>query len=120
MIRNVKTIAVVSAIFAFTTVIASADTNSDGSVTDALSTGERRTYTATLEAGKYWTVHASPTSGTGDLDCFVFDEHGNLVGKDEDDNQSCGINGTPKKTAEFTIILVNRGPGYIGYTLYVY
>ncbi len=47
--------------------------------------------------------------GDTDLDVYVYDENGNLIGKDEDPADTCVATWFPRSTGEFTIRVVNRG-----------
>lgn len=47
--------------------------------------------------------------GASDLDLYVFDAAGNLIGKDEDDNDRCVVTFTPPATGMFRIEVRNLG-----------
>jgi hypothetical protein len=53
--------------------------------------------------------------GDTDLDLYVFDENGNLIGKDVDYSDDCVITWNPKWTGNFVIKVVNRGSVYNHY-----
>jgi hypothetical protein len=84
----------------------------------ALDSGERRAYTIHLAGGEEWNLRAEGF-GNGDLDCFVYDEDGILVGRDNDDTQLCIISDTPKWTGPFSVVLVNAGDAMISYRVEV-
>jgi hypothetical protein len=55
--------------------------------------------------------------GDTDLDLYVFDETGKLIGADEDDTDVCLVTWTPRRTGMFTIRVVNRGALSNRYTI---
>lgn len=61
--------------------------------------------------GRELEVLAVSGDGDSDLDLYVYDEYGHLVGKDDDDSDDCLVVFTPRWTGTFTIKVVNRG-GY--------
>jgi hypothetical protein len=48
--------------------------------------------------------------GDSDLDLYVYDENGNLVGADRDSTDNCLVIWKPRWTGKFTIKVVNCGP----------
>lgn len=48
-------------------------------------------------------------NGATDLDVYVYDEFGNLIAQDEDDNDRCVVTFTPKFTGMFRIEIRNLG-----------
>ena len=55
--------------------------------------------------------------GDTDLDMYVYDENGNLVGQDDDYSDDCYVSWYPKWTGTFIIKVVNRGKVYNNYYL---
>jgi hypothetical protein len=55
--------------------------------------------------------------GDTDLDLFVYDEYGNLIGKDDDYSDDCVVNFNPRWTGKFTIKILNRGNVYNRYVI---
>ena len=55
--------------------------------------------------------------GDTDLDMYVYDENGNLIGKDDDYSDDCYVSWYPKWTGTFTVKVVNRGKVYNDYYL---
>ena len=53
--------------------------------------------------------------GDTDLDLYVFDENGNLIGKDEDNTDRCYVAWMPQWTGSFIIKVINRGTVYNNY-----
>ena len=47
--------------------------------------------------------------GDNDLDLFVYDSYGNLIGKDTDSTDQCYVSWTPKWTATYSIKIKNLG-----------
>ena len=55
--------------------------------------------------------------GDTDLDMYVYDENGILIGKDDDYSDDCYVSWYPKWTGTFTVKVVNRGKVYNDYYL---
>jgi hypothetical protein len=55
--------------------------------------------------------------GDTDLDLYVYDAFGNLVGSDEDLTDTCVVSFLPPRTGVYTIRVVNRGNVYNNYTI---
>jgi hypothetical protein len=72
------------------------------------------TYTVKFYANETATVVVSGDGDT-DLDLFVFDENGNLIGKDVDYSDDCIVTWNPRWTGNFVIKVVNRGNVYNHY-----
>jgi hypothetical protein len=79
-----------------------------------LEPGERKIFTVVLRADEDWRLIARGF-GDGDLDCGVVDENGNVIGKDSDNTNTCLVEGRPKRTGEFRLIVVNTGDETIGF-----
>jgi hypothetical protein len=48
--------------------------------------------------------------GDTDLDLYVYDSNGNLIGQDEDYTDRCYVSWVPKWTGRYKVKIVNRGP----------
>lgn len=55
------------------------------------------------------TIFAVVGSGSSDIDCFLYDEHGGLVAKDNDDTANCVLSVAPRWTGRFVLKVVNVG-----------
>lgn len=80
---------------------------------NALSTDS---YTITFRGGELAQV-AVIGDGDTDLDLYVNDENGNLIGSDTDYTDRCLVEWVPKWTGPFRIRIKNRGRVYNRYTL---
>ena len=71
---------------------------------------------------KFWANEKAEVcvSGDGDtdLDLYVYDENGNLIGKDDDYSDDCVVRWYPKWTGSFIIKVVNRGAIYNNFTIW--
>ena len=71
---------------------------------------------------KFWANEKAEVcvSGDGDtdLDLYVYDENGNLIGKDDDYSDECVVRWYPKWTGTFIIKVVNRGALYNNFTIW--
>jgi len=76
-----------------------------------IAANSNRTFTATFAGGEIATV-AVVGDGDTDLDLYVYNENGNLVGKDDGPKDDCIVTWTPRWTGRFTIKVVNRGNVY--------
>jgi hypothetical protein len=72
------------------------------------------TYVVKFYANETASVAVSGDGDT-DLDLFVYDENGNLIGKDADYSDDCVVTWNPKWTGNFVIKVVNRGNVYNHY-----
>ncbi len=48
-------------------------------------------------------------SGVSDLDLYVYDQNGNLIGRDLSFSDRCVVRWTPRWTGRFRIVVKNRG-----------
>ena len=55
------------------------------------------------------TVFQLSGDGRSDLDCFVYDENGDLVARDVDSSDDCHLTVTPRWTGHFTFVIRNVG-----------
>ena len=71
---------------------------------------------------KFWSNELAEVcvSGDGDtdLDLYVYDEKGNLIGSDTDYSDDCVVRWVPAWTGKFIIKVVNRGMLYNEYALW--
>lgn len=56
-------------------------------------------------------------NGDTDLDLYIYDENGRLVGKDDDGTDFCIVTFNPRWTGPFTVVVRNRGNVYNQYRL---
>jgi len=61
--------------------------------------------------GKQMSIAVSGDGDT-DLDCYVYDENGNLVDSDTDDTDDCVLSNVPRWTGNFTLRIRNLGTAY--------
>jgi hypothetical protein len=47
--------------------------------------------------------------GVADIDLYIYDQNGNLIGSDDDYSDECYVSFVPRWTGSFTIEVVNRG-----------
>jgi hypothetical protein len=74
------------------------------------------TYTLTLLGGEVTEV-ALVGDGSTDLDLYVYDYNGVLIGRAEGRGDRCFFRVTPGRTGKFTIKVVNRAPFANSYIL---
>jgi len=48
-------------------------------------------------------------NGRSDLDCYLYDDQKNLVGKDDDNTDTCVVRVMPDKVARYTFVVKNVG-----------
>lgn len=75
--------------------------------------GQTHTYTAYVVAG----VPATVAIRGEDLDVFVYDPLGNLVGVVGDDTDCCVVRWIPLRSGMVTIRVINRALGYNDYVI---
>jgi hypothetical protein len=73
-------------------------------------------YTLTFRGGEVARV-AVVGDGDTDLDLYVYDENGNLIGSDTDATDRCLVQFTPRWTGQFRIRITNSGWVYNQYVL---
>jgi hypothetical protein len=71
-------------------------------------------YTITFRAGERGRVWAV---GDGDIDIEVYDENGNLIARDNDDDAEPEVAFTPRWTGPFTIRVINNERYRVDYVL---
>jgi hypothetical protein len=62
----------------------------------------------TFNQGEITQIHVVG-DGDGDIDCYVTDMYGNIVGADNDSTDECIINVTPLYTIPFVVYVTNQG-----------
>jgi hypothetical protein len=77
---------------------------------------DTNTHVVRFEGGKPAMVVVRGDGDT-DLDLYVYDETGRLVGQDVDPTDFCLVTWTPRWTGTFTIRVVNLGDVYNRYTI---
>ncbi len=87
--------------------------NVDGASYDEVnvSANSSVSYYATFRANQLAEV-AVVGDGDTDLDLYVYDANGNLIGSDIDYTDACYVRWTPAWTGRFTIKIINRGSVY--------
>jgi hypothetical protein len=83
---------------------------------DRVRAGYTDSYTVTFKGGEEAIV-AVIGDGDCDLDLYVYDENGNLVGKDTDGTDRCLVRWTPRWTGKFHIKIENICIVYADYIL---
>jgi hypothetical protein len=76
-------------------------------------------FEVTLRGGEVTTIVVSGDGDT-DLDLYVYDENGGLVGCDEDPTDDCLVLVRPRWTGPFTIVVRNRGSVWNAYRIAVF
>jgi hypothetical protein len=70
-------------------------------------------FTINFKGGK--SAEIAVVGGSGDLDCFVYDENGNLIDSDADYTSTCALSWTPKWTGSFRLKIRNLGARPVSY-----
>jgi len=70
--------------------------------------GSTDTYTIYFKSGIPAEVAVSGNGAT-DLDLYIYDEHGNIIEKDDDYSDDCYVCWVPRWTGNFIVKVVNRG-----------
>jgi len=83
---------------------------------DRILPGRTDAYTIAFEAKGLATV-AVVGDGSCDLDLYVYDENGGLIGRDTDGTAQCLVQWTPRWTGKFSIRVENLGRVYANYIL---
>jgi hypothetical protein len=79
----------------------------DGSAVYVIGPGETLSIPATIYAGSWTSVGVIGDGGT-DLDLYVYDPLGRLMGYDDDETDDCLVQFTAPMTGTYTIKVVNR------------
>lgn len=85
---------------------------------DSVNARSTDTYRISFRGGERACVIVSGDGDT-DLDLYVYDENGNLVGKDVDNTDDCVVVWNPRWTGPFTIKIKNLGNVYNRYAMMV-
>jgi hypothetical protein len=83
-----------------------------------LHAGQHEQMTMVLEAGVTYVLSVCPEDPFTDLDLLIYDEHGNIVDRDQDATSEALCNVTPLWTGPFTIVVACQS-GRSGYELLV-
>jgi hypothetical protein len=78
---------------------------------DRVLPGDTDTYSITFQGGQVARV-GIVGDGDTDLDLYVYDENGNLVGRDADYSDECYVEWMPRWTGTFTVRIRNLGRVY--------
>lgn len=84
-------------------------------IRDTIGRGMQTTYDVVLKDGEQ-TMFTINGNGRSDLDCFLYDENGELVGKDDDATDTCVVSITPKWAGHFSFVVRNVGDKVSVYT----
>jgi hypothetical protein len=84
--------------------------------TDTVQPGTIDNYTISFRGGEPAVIGISGDGDT-DLDLFVYDENGNLIGSDTDRSDDCVVRWSPRWTGPFRIKIKNLGGVYNRYVL---
>ncbi len=87
------------------------------SAISSVSAKDTDVWTVTFRGGSRAMVVVNGDGDT-DLDLYVYDENGNLMGKDIDYSDYCVVSWTPRWTGPFTVKIINRGNVYNRYRIY--
>lgn len=79
--------------------------------TRRINADSRYSFTCTYVGGRYAELRLSG-DGDSDLDFYVFDNNGNLVGSDEDGTDRAYFSWYPPYTMTYRVVVVNRGSVY--------
>lgn len=107
-------LSLVAALALFTSIASASPVGGEATASGTLSPGEKRTFNVVLRSGEDWRLLAKGF-GDGDLDCFIFDDDGDLIGRDVDNTNTCLIEGHPRYTGVFHLVVANRGDEPIGF-----
>jgi hypothetical protein len=83
---------------------------------DAVNARGTDSYRISFKAGELAMIIVSGDGDT-DLDLYVYDANGNLIGSDEDYSDDCVVSWVPKWTGMYTIKIKNRGNVYNRYVM---
>jgi len=81
-----------------------------GRVIDRVSRNSRHIYDDLVFVGGELAAVYVEGDGDSDLDLFVYDENGHLIGSDEDMTDACLVRWNPRWTGQFVVVIVNHGP----------
>jgi hypothetical protein len=109
-------IATVSIVMFFVSVGSADPIGGFQSTRDCVLAGATDTYRIALKQNEM-TLFRVVGSGTSDIDCFLFDENGNLLKRDNDSTDMCIITVTPAWTGFFTLAIQNAGREVDCYTI---
>ena len=73
-------------------------------------------YTIPFEGGRVARIGVNGDGDT-DLDCYLLDEYGNEILRDDDYSDTCLMEWTPSWSGDFTLLIRNRGRVYNRYYL---
>jgi hypothetical protein len=105
----------VAALTLLTSIASASPVGGQATASGALAAGERKIFNVVLRADEDWRLIARGYGEDGDLDCFIVDEDGNVIGRDADSTNTCLIQGHPRWTGVFHLVVVNNGDESIGF-----
>ncbi len=85
---------------------------------DNINTGDKHAYKFQFRAGITYQIYVQNALPGVDLDIYIFDTNGNLLGKDDSYASDAGFFFTPAWTAEFTVV-VTCASGATTYHLHI-
>jgi len=102
------TLAVVASLALVSSVAIAAPVGGQKSGHDTIQSGYVQTYTLALRRGEP-TVIVVAGNDASDLDCYLYDDGGNEVDRDDDNTDVCRLEVKPLWTGIFTLKIVNVG-----------
>ena len=117
--KSKLSIAIALILTAFASTAAADPVGGAQSDTGILSPGASDSYRVPLNADEV-TLFKVQGDGDGDLDCYLYDDNGNLVGSDTDETDTCLVRVNPRWPEAFRFVVTNHGHIYDAYRFLVY